>query len=277
MDQLNIAQAFIEQIQEERQLCVLESAFQRSLNALGFRYFACGSHVDPLRPRQGVMLITYPPEWVRSFSEMRVQEIDPVFQHANRSSLPFFWDSEEFRARLTAAQRSVLAEASRHGVAHGYTIPIHSPRSPFALRASCSVVPDSPRLDDRAYFAVQLMACYLFDAAARIVCSDMESVRQPLLSRRERECLQYVAQGKDDWAIGRLLSLSGFTVHTHIENAKRKLDVATRMQAVVQALATQQVSFGDVIRGLARRADDLPPRYGRRKRSIRKKPRQRDT
>ncbi|MGH8176104.1 MAG: LuxR C-terminal-related transcriptional regulator, partial [Steroidobacter sp.] len=44
------------------------------------------------------------------------------------------------------------------------------------------------------------------------------------------------------------LGLSERTVHNHIESAKRRLKVATRVQAIVQALASRQISFGDVIR-----------------------------
>lgn len=246
MDQFDIAQSFIERIRGARQMRVLADAFQESLVTLGFRFFACGSHVDPLHPAGTVMLITYPNEWVQCFSEMRLQQIDPVFHHASRSALPFFWDSEEFRSSLAPEQQHVLNEARYFGIDHGYTIPIHSPRSAHA-HASCSVVPDSGQLDARAYLAVQLMACYLFEAAAQLTPPN-PLLYQPRLSRRERECLELAAMGKDDWVIGRILNLSRATVHNHIESAKRRLGVSTRMQAVVQALAGDQLSFGDVLR-----------------------------
>lgn len=194
------------------------------------------------------MLITYPHQWVRCFSEMRLQQIDPVFRYASNSSLPFLWDSEDFQATLAPEQRRVLTEAQRFGVAHGYTIPIHSARSPQTLRASCSVVPDSSQLDARAYMAVQLMAYYLFEAAARLLEENENVEYQPRLSRRERECLELVAMGKDEWAISRILSVSRATVHNHIESAKRRLGVTNRTHAVVHALAGQQISFGDVLR-----------------------------
>jgi DNA-binding CsgD family transcriptional regulator len=53
---------------------------------------------------------------------------------------------------------------------------------------------------------------------------------------RESEVLGWVAAGKSDWAIGRLLNISGKTVNFHVENAKRKFGVATRVQAVVIAM-----------------------------------------
>ena len=53
---------------------------------------------------------------------------------------------------------------------------------------------------------------------------------------RETQVLCWVAEGKSDWAIGRILSISSKTVNFHVENAKRKLGVGTRVQAVVAAL-----------------------------------------
>lgn len=56
------------------------------------------------------------------------------------------------------------------------------------------------------------------------------------VTARESEILSWVAAGKSDWAIGRLLNISGKTVNFHVENAKRKFGVATRVQAVVVAM-----------------------------------------
>ena len=56
------------------------------------------------------------------------------------------------------------------------------------------------------------------------------------VTARESEVLAWVAAGKSDWAIGRILNISGKTVNFHVENAKRKLGVGTRLQAVVAAL-----------------------------------------
>lgn len=56
------------------------------------------------------------------------------------------------------------------------------------------------------------------------------------VTRRESEILAWVAAGKSDRAIGRILNISGKTVNFHVENAKRKFGVGTRLQAVVAAM-----------------------------------------
>jgi DNA-binding CsgD family transcriptional regulator len=82
------------------------------------------------------------------------------------------------------------------------------------------------------------------------------------MTRRERQCLELAAQGKSDWVAGRILGISERTVHNHIEHAKRRLGVATRVQAIVHALVSRQIAFGDVIRSTAEE-DDEPRQAGR--------------
>jgi DNA-binding CsgD family transcriptional regulator len=57
-----------------------------------------------------------------------------------------------------------------------------------------------------------------------------------MLSNREREILAWIAEGKSDASIGQILNISSKTVNYHVENAKRKFAVATRIQAVIAAL-----------------------------------------
>ena len=63
-----------------------------------------------------------------------------------------------------------------------------------------------------------------------------------LLSPREVECLSWAAAGKTDGEIGRILSISPRTTRFHIENAKKKLGVATRVQAVAEAMKRKAIA-----------------------------------
>ena len=263
VNQLDLAQAFIERCRRGAPASELATAFASTLQKLGFRFFACCSHVDPLRPPRGaVVLHNYPLEWMRAFSELDFYYVDPVFHHAGRSLTPFFWDAAEFRAELTAPQQEIMQEARRFGIEHGYTVPIHVPRSLGAFRASCSVVPGAAGVEPASYLAVQLMSGYLYAALSRDVEAKPGNGSPRGLTRRERQCLELAAQGKSDWVAGRILGISERTVHNHIEHAKRRLGVATRVQAIVHALVSRQISFGDVIRSTAD-ADDEARRAGR--------------
>ena len=255
MNYLEIGQSFVERCGYISRLGGLKSAFRQATQSMGFRYFACLSHIDPLRPpNSAVILHTYPRRWIKYVSENRIDRIDPVYCHANRTLQPFFWTDKEFLDGLTNKQKKVMEKAAEFGLHSGFTVPIHAP---CPLPASCTVIPKRAQRNDKhgenpvRYVAVYLMAVYLHETAGRII--NKQFVRdhpRPKLTPQEQRCLRYVALGKSDWAIAKILGLSPSTVHHHIEAAKRRLGTATRVQAVVEALYDQQLSFHDVIGAL---------------------------
>jgi LuxR family quorum sensing-dependent transcriptional regulator len=84
------------------------------------------------------------------------------------------------------------------------------------------------------------MAIYAH-ARIRQLSPQRRYVPLPSLSERERECLHWASAGKTDWEIGEILSISEKTANAHIERAKRKYNVATRVQAVVLALRAGEI------------------------------------
>lgn len=55
------------------------------------------------------------------------------------------------------------------------------------------------------------------------------------LTARQVEILMWVQEGKTAWEIGLILGLSGRSVDSHLRRIYRKLDVGSRMQAVLRA------------------------------------------
>jgi DNA-binding CsgD family transcriptional regulator len=263
MEPFDWAQLFVERCERPDSKPALMAIFERALERMGFRYYACCSHVDFKHPPQSaVVLHNYPLDWADEYTERNLFRFDPVRQHAERSLLPFRWNSSGFTAGLTKSQRLILREAASAGIVNGYTVPIHVPWTAGALRASCSVIPDSNAIDERAYRAVQIMAIYLYasmehrEGVNATPESGLKSA--PVLSERERQCLEMAAQGKSDWDISQLLGISESTVHKHVESAKRRLGVSTRIQAIVWAVRNSEICFGDV----------MPPTFvGRTRRS----------
>ena len=62
------------------------------------------------------------------------------------------------------------------------------------------------------------------------------------LSARETQCLSYIATGHEDEEISRLLGISPRTVRFHVDSAKTKLGVTSRVQAVTKALRERIIS-----------------------------------
>ena len=69
------------------------------------------------------------------------------------------------------------------------------------------------------------------------------------LSRREVQCLAWVAEGKTDAEIGAILGVHTKTVNFHVESIKRKFDVGTRIQAVVLAVRSGMIRWNETLNG----------------------------
>ena len=59
---------------------------------------------------------------------------------------------------------------------------------------------------------------------------------EPRLTRRERDSIALVAEGKTDWEIAVILGVSEATARFHVDNARRKLGAVNRAQAVARLI-----------------------------------------
>jgi DNA-binding CsgD family transcriptional regulator len=234
--------SFAERCAAATSMDALASIFLDEVGRLGFQHVALCSHVDPLKPPPGaVTIFRYPPDWLAYFSEQKFDQIDPVFMEANRRSTPFMWDEQSFRDTLTDAQRRILKEGAEAGLARGFTVPI---KIPGALPASCSLVAEGD-VDPLSYPAAHSFAMFAHENARRLIGEEVARSPQGL-TERERRCLTFVARGKSDWAISKLMGVSESTVHVAVESAKKRFGVATRVQAVVRALLSGQLNLDDI-------------------------------
>ncbi len=245
LTQARINWSFAEICDRARTVGEVREAFMREVRALGFSYAACASHVDPLKPPRGaVMMVDYPQAWLERFSDRRYADRDPVFKTACRQALPFQWSDDHFRRPLASDQIDILNEAADAGLGDGFTIPIHSPD---ALPASCSLAIGPDGVDPLNVRQAHWYAVYAHESVLRLT-SDRARPERPILSRRERQCLELIAQGKDDFAVSVLLGISEHTAHNTIRRAMRKYGVATRVQAFVRALRDGEIRLEDVAR-----------------------------
>lgn len=57
------------------------------------------------------------------------------------------------------------------------------------------------------------------------------------LTGRQIDCLRWVQEGKTSWEIGQILGISSRTVESYLAIAFERLEVNTRVQAVLKARA----------------------------------------
>ena len=202
-----------------------------------FAYLALKSE-ENRKPR---LISTYPSSWTTHYLNKRYQIIDPVVREALQNPEPFRWGTD-FRSRTNSiAQRQLFDEAAQFGIRFGFTVPIHDGHGPISALtfATDESRPQFERCIDSYARVLQLMAMY-FHAHLRRKLGNDHGLNGIRLSRREVECLEWAAQGKSSWEIGRILGISRNTVAYYVENAKEKLGVRTIAQAVTHLAAANR-------------------------------------
>jgi LuxR family transcriptional regulator, quorum-sensing system regulator CciR len=220
----------------------LRQAFGRAVQELGFDHFALQGEGARL------LLADLPANWIFRPDPAR----DIIFSAAARSLSPFLWsDIPRFVALSRADARAV------ENGPPGFAVPIHA--GPFSAGTAAS-----PGLADVSGFAGccsflvrrgAILPVESFAAAHYIATLALEGLQRvdrakpvhPRLTPRQRDCMILAAQGKSDWEIGKLLGISESTVHKHIEDAKRRFGVSTRIQLIVRGLAEARLSFTDIL------------------------------
>jgi LuxR family quorum-sensing system transcriptional regulator CciR len=216
--------------------------------ALGFDYLM-------LQGDDGaVWLCDLPPGWPMPPAGGRG---DAILATAAGTYVPFLWSDIPRLIALSDLQRERLNEAVAAGIGAAVSVPIHRP-SPAAEPGSysrfggvCSfLMRNGMPLPLESLAAAHYVAGLAFDAVERLrhaIAPAAFGLQAPRLTPRQRDCVVLVARGKSDWEIGRLLGISESTVHKHIEDAKRRFSVSTRIQLVVRSLFDARLTFADVM------------------------------
>ncbi|MBU1377461.1 MAG: LuxR C-terminal-related transcriptional regulator [Alphaproteobacteria bacterium] len=219
----------VDGIDAARDAAEVWDVYMNAATAAGFPFGVACVHPSSGRVLDHIMGIRMPPGWVPHYAERGYDRLSPV-TGASQQATGFRWTVGQWDGRLSREQRTWRDDVLGAGMAGGLSIPDHSQGARKALVLSGPVDDADP--DDLT--ALRLAGV---EALRRMHELTLETPRPTrTLSPREGECLSWVAQGKSDWEIGQILGLSEKTVNHHVERAKRRLSVPTRVQAVVAAV-----------------------------------------
>jgi DNA-binding CsgD family transcriptional regulator len=191
----------------------------------------------PDNPAPAVAM-NFPDDWRDHYFERKYDEIDPVVALTPSIAQPFLWSWLQQRFDLKFKQRLMFDEARTAGLNNGISVPLHGAWGRVAVVSFASRATDSEpeaKIDRLNALASQFHVA--FTHMSQGTSQGTRSPEMPVqLSRRERDCLIWTAQGKSSWDIGMILNISGNTVNFHVKNAMRKLGTASRTVAVVKAI-----------------------------------------
>jgi len=169
------------------------------------------------------------PGWAERYQNQHYSIEDPVVAAACRMTSAFTLNEI---AGPSHAGAPILADSRMHGLFDGLCAPIRAGYDEvgFVLLGADRLLEPT----DYERFLLQGMCeAYAQAGIALLLASRAEP---PSLTRRETECLRWVAAGRSDPQIGMILGLSSNTVHAHVEAAKTKLGANSRAQLVLRAV-----------------------------------------
>ncbi|UUQ64985.1 LuxR family transcriptional regulator [Pseudomonas fuscovaginae UPB0736] len=183
-----------------------------------------------------------PSDWHSLWCEHGFYQIDPVQHLALNSASPFVWS---YRPQAETALQKVIDQ--RHSPVTSYlhdrqmtcgvSVPIHLPKGGFASLTGLRTGNSNYVLKDakQALTGFSVISHALQEAAYPLFSPEMHRYPHIHLTRRERECLQWAAEGLTAKDIAEQLHRSLATVTLHLASAMHKLGAKNRVQAVLRA------------------------------------------
>ena len=198
---------------------------------MGFAGGACGAWagVGPHR-KYRFFFVDWPADWQAFYESNGYVHHDLLPVEARRRVAGFWYYDAISQRELTEKQQELHDAATAYGWRDAFAVPIHGPGSMQGLVT----------LATREALACTAADCAVLEAMARAVWERCRSAdgygtfdpARSQLSPREIECLQWAASGKSDADIAVLVGIKPATAHFHIEQAKKRLGVKTRVEAV---------------------------------------------
>ncbi|ODT74273.1 MAG: hypothetical protein ABS76_37420 [Pelagibacterium sp. SCN 64-44] len=224
------AQGIVSALASARSISDLDEIFAARIKGLGYqnagyiRVFGEGQ----FHPASFLFGCTYP-GWAERYQTKQYVLEDPVVMATCRLTSAFTLGEVAAPSRTGAP---ILADSHAYGLVDGFCAPIRAGYDEMGLVLLGS--DHSLDLADHERFLLYGMCQSYAQAGLALLLSAHGD--PPSLTRRETECLKWVAAGRSDPQIGMILGLSSNTIHAHVEAAKTKLGANSRAQLVLRAI-----------------------------------------
>lgn len=187
--------------------------------------------------------------FIRTFIGERLFERAPMVRWAvqNTGACSWLW-LQENEASLDDAARQVIAFNKSWGVVAGYTISF--PEVSIRSRGAIGLIarPDLSQADVEEVWAAHGRTIQLLNSAFHLKATSLPYSPVNPLTSRQREVLEWVADGKTVQDIATILGLTTATVEKHLRLAREALNVETTAQAVLKATQKNQIFVADLPR-----------------------------
>ena len=220
----------------------LNGALTRTRKALGFDHYLF-MQFNNSGTDTGILLQDYPASWVAIQSETLGFLRSPIIKVASRQPTPFMWTKIGDLVDLSVEQRDYLAVMKAHGMADGYTIPIHVPGGPSAFFSFVTAA--GRKIDEASIPPAMYIASECYIAANRI--RRLSPAAEQTLSEQDVRIVTLLCRGQGKALISQKLGIEKSEVSAAISRACRHYRAGTQTEMIVHALWHQSIRFQDVI------------------------------
>lgn len=213
--------------------------FQRVLQRYGLHSFAIARLPVPSDRewQRAILHDGWTSEWFARYKSEGHFHYDPCAARSRLTAEPFLWHQLSIGS-LTPRGRLVMDEAAEFGMKDGICVPIHVPLAGPAVVTAGS---DRVEVPPDAMPLIETLCVHIFRKVSMESKSDHDEGAP--LTPRERELLQWSAQGKTTDDISCILGVTTNTVESHQRNIRDKLDAINVVHAVVKALRRCEIQI----------------------------------
>ena len=185
----------------------------------------------PNGPAQVVRLGNTPSAYLAAYKDSDSYSRDPVMQRLKTLSVPVIYDQDLY---VREAAADLWEEQAPYGYRSGISVALHLPaQRHFVLGLDReNPLPKSEAKLMRMLGDLQLLVVHAQETALRLFGKPLTDVA---LSPKEQLILRMTMQGKSAKVIGAEIHSAEATINFHLQNARVKLGVTSKHQAVLKA------------------------------------------
>lgn len=183
-----------------------------------------------------------PSDWHSLWCSAGFYQIDPVQHLALNTTSPFVWsyeakDDTPLQKIIDPCHAPVSSYLHDRQMTCGVSVPMHLPKGGFASLTGLRTGKGHRTLQDarQTLSDFSLISHALQEAAYPLFSKELRSYPHIRLTKRERECLKWAAEGLTAADIATQLNRSLAVVTLHLASAMHKLGAKNRVQAVMRA------------------------------------------
>lgn len=224
-----LAQEDLIQMRDAHQWSDLADAGEGILTELGLKGFMMQMRAaDSANRPQRHVLGSLPQSVLEQFNCAN-NDAGPVHRHVREQGIPLTW---ELDAVDGSTHLPVYQQLRQFGIHAGWSVAMRSQYSFGHIDIYSADCRDLSSLNSE----LLLFSCYLNDAACMLWERIYPKTPVPVLTAREKQCLQWSANGKTSIEIGTILGISQNTVYFHLKKAASKFGVYGTRHSISRAM-----------------------------------------